>query len=179
MKKIGIVAAVLFVATVWAANYAVKEWGVVSVGFGLVAPAGVYFAGLAFTLRDTIHRTLGRWPVIGCVLLGSALAYFIEANAQIPGGVTSIAVASAIAFLFSEFSDMAVYEPIRKKGWLPAVLASNIVGICVDSALFLWLAFGSLAFFKGQFVGKLWMTLAAVALIAATRYVSQRKVALA
>ena len=48
------------------------------------------------------------------------------------------------AFLVSELADLAVYEPIRKRGWLPAVVASNIVGICVDSALFLWLAFGSL-----------------------------------
>lgn len=176
MKKVGIAATILFVATVWAANWAVTNYGVVSVGFGLVAPAGVYFAGLAFTLRDTIHRTLGRWYVIGAILVGSGLAYFIEANAQIPGGVASIAVASAVAFLVSEFSDLAVYEPIRKRGWFPAVMASNVVGIAVDSALFLYLAFGSLAFFKGQFVGKFWMTLLAVGLIAATRLATQRRV---
>lgn len=169
MKKIGIIATVLFIATVWAANWAVKEYGPVSVGFGLVAPAGVYFAGLAFTLRDIIHRTLGRYVVVGAILVGSALAYFIEANVSIPGGVTSLAVASAIAFLVSEMADLTVYEPIRKRGWLPAVIASNIVGIIVDSALFLWLAFGSLAFFKGQVVGKAWMTVAAVALLLLTR----------
>lgn len=179
MKKLGIVATVLFVATVWAANWAVANYGVVGVGFGLVAPAGVYFAGLAFTLRDTIHRTLGRWYVVGAILVGSGLAYFIEANAQIPGGVTSIAVASAVAFLVSEFSDLLVYEPMRKRGWARAVLASNVVGIAVDSALFLYLAFGSLAFFKGQFVGKFWLTLAAVALIAAARVATRRKVVLA
>lgn len=166
MKKLGIVAAILFVATVWLANYAVKHWGVVNVGFGLAAPAGVYFAGLAFTLRDITHRTLGRTAVVVAILAGSGLAYFIEANVSIPGGVVSLAVASAVAFLISELADLTVYEPVRNRGWFPAVLASNLVGICVDSALFLWLAFGSLAFFKGQFFGKLWMTLAAVALIA-------------
>lgn len=170
MKKVGFVATILFIATVWAANWAVTHYGVVSVGFGLVAPAGVYFAGLAFTLRDIIHRTLGRWVVIGAIIAGSVLAYFIEANAHIPGGVTSIAVASAIAFLFSETADLAVYEPIRKKGWLPAVVLSNIAGIVIDSALFLWLAFGSLAFFKGQVVGKAWMTVAAIVLLAVWHY---------
>jgi len=39
------------------------------------------------------------------------------------------------------------------------------VGVIVDSALFLWLAFGSLEFLAGQIVGKLWMTDLAVALI--------------
>ena len=39
------------------------------------------------------------------------------------------------------------------------------MGTLVDSALFLWLAFGSLAFLSGQVVGKLWMTALAVGLI--------------
>ena len=60
---------------------------------------------------------------------------------------------------------MAVYEPIRKKGWVPAVVASNVAGILVDSALFLWLAFGGLGFFWGQVVGKSWMTLVALPIV--------------
>ena len=56
MRRVGIAAAVLFVLTVWLANYAVAHWGteipggthVVHVGFGLTAPSGVLFAGLAF-----------------------------------------------------------------------------------------------------------------------------------
>lgn len=165
MKRIGIISAVAFIATVWFANYAVKKWGVVSVGFGLEAPAGVYFAGLAFTLRDVVHRALGRSTVIACILLGSLLSWLVEANTQIPGGHVSLAVASAIAFLASEFSDLAVYEKVRESGWMPAVVASNIVGILADSALFLWLAFGSFAFFWGQVVGKSWMTLAVLPIL--------------
>jgi uncharacterized PurR-regulated membrane protein YhhQ (DUF165 family) len=97
IRTIGIVAAAAFIATVWAANYAVKEWGVVSVGFGLEAPAGVYFVGLAFTLRDVVHRTLGRTVVIFCIVAGAALSWLLEANTTIPGGVVSLAVASGIA----------------------------------------------------------------------------------
>ncbi|MBQ1166197.1 VUT family protein, partial [Streptomyces sp. A73] len=50
---------------------------------------------------------------------------------------------------------------------LVAVTASNAVGLLADSLVFLWLAFGSLAFLPGQLVGKAWMTHAAIAVIAA------------
>lgn len=173
MKAVGFVAAAMFVATVYLANWAIEEWGVVSVGFGLMAPAGVYFAGLAFTLRDIVHHTIGRVWVIVAILLGAGLAYWISDAVTIPGGVVSLAVASAIAFCASELADLSVYEPIRRKGWMPAVVASNAVGIVLDSLLFLWLAFGSLDFLKGQIVGKAWMTVAAVLLLAIWR--TQRK----
>ncbi|MBQ1164871.1 VUT family protein, partial [Streptomyces sp. A73] len=63
--------------------------------------------------------------------------------------------------------DFAVYEPLRRRGLLVAVTASNAVGLLADSLVFLWLAFGSLAILPGQLVGKAWMTLAAIAVIAA------------
>lgn len=169
MKRIGIVAAVLFVGTVWFANWLLTKYGVVSIGFGLSAPAGVFAVGLAFTLRDVVHRTLGRAVVFGCILAGCLLAYLIEADAQIPGGSVSIAGASAIAFLFSETADLTIYTPLEERTFLGAVIASNVVGAVVDSALFLWLAFGSLAFIDGQIVGKLWMTAAAIPVVLAIR----------
>lgn len=165
MKILGLVATAAFVATVWLANYAVEHWGIVSVGFGLTAPAGVYFVGLAFTLRDIIHRTLGRYVVLGAIVAGSLLSYWVSDAVTLPGGVVSLAVASGIAFLISELADLSVYEPLRTRGWMPAVLASNVVGLLVDSALFLWLAFGSLAFFWGQAVGKAWMTVLAIPIL--------------
>ena len=44
-------------------------------------------------------------------------------------------------------------------------MVSNAVGIVTDSLVFLWIAFGSLEFFKGQVVGKAWMTLAALPVV--------------
>jgi queuosine precursor transporter len=163
---IGIAAALGFVATVWAANWALKRWGFVSVGFGLSAPAGVWFAGLAFTLRDVTGRQLGRRAVILAILAGGALSLIVS---------TRYAWASALAFLISEACDFAVYEPVRSRGWLPAVAASNVVGLTVDSALFLLLAFGSLRFIEGQLVGKAWMTLAAILLLAAWQWAHPRE----
>lgn len=171
MRVIGFLALFAFIATIWAANYAVEHWGFVSVGFGLTAPAGVYFAGLAFTLRDIVHRALGRAAVVAAILLGTALAYLISDGVTLEGGLVSLAVASAVAFLLSEFADMTVYEPLREREWVVAVVASNIVGLIVDSLLFLWLAFGSLAFLNGQIVGKAWVTLAALPIVLLLRLI--------
>jgi uncharacterized PurR-regulated membrane protein YhhQ (DUF165 family) len=171
MSRLGIAAAILFVATVWFANWLLARYGIVNIGFGLAAPAGVFAVGVAFTLRDIVHRTLGRVAVFACILVGCLLAYLIEAGGTIPGGVVPIAVASAAAFLLSETADLAVYTPIESRSFLGAVVASNIVGAVVDSALFLWLAFGSLAFMQGQVAGKLYMTALAIPLLLTSRRV--------
>ncbi len=42
---------------------------------------------------------------------------------------------------------------------------SNLVGAAVDSALFLWLAFGTLDHMQGQVVGKTLMVVPAVPLV--------------
>jgi uncharacterized PurR-regulated membrane protein YhhQ (DUF165 family) len=159
-RTVGIITLVGYILTIFAANLAITMVGIVPVGFGLVAPAGVYFAGLAFSLRDALQETLGRRWVIAAILLGALVSAGLSAQ---------LALASGLAFLFSELADFAVYTPLRRKSWLGAVVASNTVGVVVDSALFLWLAFGSLGFLPGQIVGKLWMTALAVGLILAWR----------
>jgi len=155
-KTIGYVCAAGMVATVYAANWALNRYGIVPVGFGLYAPAGVYFAGLAFGLRDVVHDSLGRVWVLGAILVGAAVAYTVA---------PAFAVASAVAFLVSEVADFAVYEPLRQRRWVAAVVASNIVGAIVDSALFLWLAFGSLDHMTGQVVAKAYMVAPALLLV--------------
>lgn len=62
--------------------------------------------------------------------------------------------------------DFAVYEPLRKRGLLVAMLASNAVGLLADSLIFLKIGFGNLDYLPGQLLGKAWMTLTAVAVIA-------------
>jgi len=51
-----------------------------------------------------------------------------------------LALASGVAFTLSELADWAVYRPLRERGWVPAAVASNIVGAIVDSAVFLAIA---------------------------------------
>jgi queuosine precursor transporter len=145
-----------YIAVIVLANWAIQTFGVVPVGFGLAAPAGVYFAGLAFTLRDLVQEQLGRTWTILAIVVGAGLSALVSPQ---------FALASGIAFLVSELADLAVYTPLRQRHWLAAVALSNTVGLAIDSALFLTLAFGSLDFLAGQIVGKLWMTLLAVALL--------------
>ena len=169
MTRIKYATFVALLATVAATNLALETWGVIPIGFGLEAPAGVFFAGLAFGLRDVLHETGGpRW-VVGAILAGAALSYVLSDGAEIPGGHVSIAAASAVAFLLSELCDMAVYTPLREKHWGAAATASNVVGAVVDSALFLWLAFGSLSLLLGQVVGKTYMVALALPLVRLAR----------
>ena len=83
-------------------------------------------------------------------------------------------LASAVAFLFSEFADLAVYTPLARRRLVAAVVASSMVGLVVDSMVFLWLAFGSLEFLSGQIIGKTWMVLASIPLIAWLRRRDER-----
>ena len=71
----------------------------------------------------------------------------------------ALVLASAAAFLLSELADLAVFTPLVRRGLIVAVVASSVVGLVVDSVVFLWLAFGSLEFLLGQIVGKAWMVL--------------------
>jgi uncharacterized PurR-regulated membrane protein YhhQ (DUF165 family) len=160
MRLVGIACLALYVGTIFAANWAITRYGLVTVAPGLVAPAGVYFVGIAFTLRDLTQNLLGRRWVVAAILAGAAASWLVS---------SSFAIASAVAFLVSETADFAVYTPLAERRWLAAVAASNVVGTVVDSVVFLSLAFHSLALLRGQVVGKLWMTLLAVIVLAVAR----------
>jgi uncharacterized PurR-regulated membrane protein YhhQ (DUF165 family) len=161
--------AAAFVGTVYAANWALTTYGVIHLFGGLYAPAGVFFAGLGFLLRCALQELASRLWVIGAILAGAALSLYLGASATIPGGHVQIAVASACAFLFSEVADWSTYTPLRRRTLLGGITLAQVVGATVDSALFLWLAFGSLGLFWGQFVGKTLMVLPAVILVSAYR----------
>jgi uncharacterized PurR-regulated membrane protein YhhQ (DUF165 family) len=150
-----------YIATIPASNWLVAHVGAVPVGLGFVAPAGVYTVGLALVLRDLAREAAGRAAVLAAIAVGAALSWWLAAPA--------LALASAAAFGVAESMDFAVYEPLRRRGLMVAMAASNAVGLAADSLVFLWLAFGSLEFLPGQLLGKAWMTLAAVAVIAAIR----------
>ncbi|CAK7284807.1 membrane hypothetical protein [Streptomyces misionensis JCM 4497] len=157
----GIATLVAYVATIPAANLAVTHFGAVPVGFGYAAPAGVYMVGLALVLRDLARESAGRGAVLAAIAVGTILSYFLADPA--------LAGASAAAFAVAETMDFVVYEPLRKRGLLIAMLASNAVGLLADSLLFLKLAFGSFEYLPGQILGKAWMTFAAIAVLALLR----------
>lgn len=155
-----LVAITCYLACVVGANWALQRFGFISVGFGLLAPAGVWFAGASFFARDVVQERSGRVAVIAVIVVGAGLSWFIA---------PSFAVASGAAFLLSETCDFLVYTPLRERQRYVAVAASNVVGSVVDSWVFLWIAFGSIAHWQGSVVGKCWTIIPALILLAIWR----------
>lgn len=152
-----------FAASIPAANWMIYHVGTVCppdgpclipVLPGVMAPSGVLMVGLALVLRDLVQRRLGLAWAIGAILGGAAVSALLAPPALV--------LASASAFLLSEFADLAVYTPLQRRRLLVAVAASGLVGLAVDSLVFLSIAFGSLDFLVGQVVGKAWMLLLAM-----------------
>ena len=138
----------------------------VPVAPGLMAPSGVLMAGIALVLRDLVQRRLGVVASSLAILAGAALSALLAPPALV--------IASAVAFLLSEFADLGVYTPLARRGLVLAVVASGVAGLVVDSIVFLWLAFGSLDFLSGQVVGKAWMVLLSIPLVAWLRRRDER-----
>lgn len=171
----GMVFLALFGLTIPAANWLIGNVGVVCVrggpclipvAPGIVAPSGVLMIGVALVLRDLVQRRLGIGISALAVLAGAALSALLAPP--------SLVLASGVAFLLSEFADLAVYTPLARRRLVAAVVASSMVGLVVDSILFLWLAFGSLEFLLGQIIGKAWMVLLSIPLIAVLRRRDER-----
>jgi len=133
----------------------VAEYGIVSVGFGLHAPAGVFVVGIAFSLRDVLQDLAGKRAVILAIALGAVISFNLE-NLQ------TIAVASAAAFAVSETVDFLIFTALHRRSWLAAAALSNAFGLVIDSVVFLTLAFHSLEFLEGQVVAKAYMTALAI-----------------
>lgn len=167
----GIVFLALFTACIPAANWMIQHVGTTCVPNGpclipvlpdlgsgtLMAPSAVLVVGLAFVLRDLVQRRLGVGFAALAVIVGAALSALLAPPALV--------IASGVAFLISELADLAVYTPLQKRRLVLAVVASSIVGLIVDSIIFLQLAFGNLDHLWGQIVGKGWMVLLAIPFI--------------
>jgi uncharacterized PurR-regulated membrane protein YhhQ (DUF165 family) len=131
-----------------------------------MAPSGVVMIGAALVLRDLVQRRLGVRYGLAAIFLGAILSAALAP--------ASLVIASTAAFLFSELADFAVYTPLAQRRLVAAVAASSVAGLVIDSLVFLWLAFGSLQFLEGQIVGKLWMVLLSLPLIAYLRRRDER-----
>ena len=174
-RREGVIFLVAFGLTIPAANWLIVHVGttcvpdgpcLVPIAPGLMAPSGVVMIGAALVLRDLVQRRLGAGISALAVLAGAAISALLAPP--------SLVVASAAAFLLSEFADYAVYTPLARRRLVTAVVASGLVGLVVDSIVFLWLAFGSLEFLAGQIVGKAWMVLLSIPFVAYLRRRDER-----
>jgi len=164
MKKWGYLAG--YIATIPAANWMIGNVGtfcvpdgpcMIPVGFGMTAPSGVLMVGAALVLRDQVQEHMGAKWALGGIIVGAILSYLFADP--------FIAIASILAFGVSELIDFAAYTYVRKYGRALAVAVSGLVGAVMDSMVFLYIAFGSLAYVEGQIFGKLLISLLAAAAI--------------
>jgi uncharacterized PurR-regulated membrane protein YhhQ (DUF165 family) len=146
MRKLGILFMGLYIGSIVLANWLVQRFGIIPIGFGLHAPAGVFAIGLTFPARDFIQRTLGKaWGIAG-IGIGAGVSWLVS---------PVLAIASGVTFLFSETVDYAIYTPLQKRfGW--AVIVSSCIAAIVDSLIFLKLAgIPYSVALTGQIIGKL------------------------
>lgn len=169
-----VLAAAGFVFTIWLANWLIKHYGPVRVWpTRLHAPAGVYAVGLAFVLRDVVQRLTGRVVPLALVAVGCGVsALVVDAG---------IAGASAAAFAASEAAGLALFWAAGGRTGGPprvglAVVLAGAAAAALDSYVFLSLAPQLVpgldnvsAFFDGQVVAKLSVTVLAIPLVLASR----------
>ena len=150
------------------ADVIAARW-IVSIGFGLMVPAGVFMIAPIFTLRDSLHRKYGAKWVTAFIFIASAISYILSVvtSNELLGKVT---IASVVAFLISENLDTIVYHLVRERSWMYRVMTSNSVSAAVDSIVFIWIAFGfSLNFMLGQYIVKMILAGLVGILLARTR----------
>ncbi|HIQ01159.1 MAG TPA: VUT family protein [Anaerolineales bacterium] len=132
---------------------------------GFSIDVGTFTYPFTFTLRDLVHKLLGR-PAARTVIVAAgainlvmaalfAFAAWLPADpawplqrefAAVLSPVWRIVVASIIAELFSELVDTEVYHlwvtRITRRFQWARVLVSNSISIPLDSLIFCWGAFG-------------------------------------
>ncbi len=122
---------ILYLGSILLANWLVIEFGIVKWGF-LSFPAGAVCIGLTFSFRDFVQRKYGKWGAWVWMLVATLVTVLFNRR---------IAFASGAAFFISEGLDWLVYT-ITKRSFRERLIFSNLVGIPVDSLVFVVLAFG-------------------------------------
>lgn len=132
--------------------------------FGLAVPAGTFVYAVTFTVRDMIHKRMGkkaaRLVISSAAVINVAMALYFaftvglahppfwggqEAYAAVLGVVPTIVVASIAAEYISEMFDTELYQIAwdtfaKDKPWL-RIAFSNLFSVPLDSFIFGALAF--------------------------------------
>jgi len=132
---------------------------------GFSMDAGTFIYPFTFTLRDLVHKVVGRQgariliftaAIINLLMAGifwviSQLPYDASVGPQpdwdsVLSPVWRIVLASILAEVFSELTDTEIYHLwvtriTERYQWL-RVLTSNAISIPIDSMIFVWAAFG-------------------------------------
>jgi uncharacterized integral membrane protein (TIGR00697 family) len=132
---------------------------------GFSVDAGTFIYPLTFTIRDLVHKQLGKTAARTVIILAAVINLFMvvffyfaawlpqepswglgKEFSAILGPVWRIVTASIVAEVISELIDTEVYHfwvsRITRRYQWARVLTSNAVSIPIDSLIFCWGAFG-------------------------------------
>jgi hypothetical protein len=159
--------AAIVVVSVYIAAQLLSDIGSLKIAWiaGFSVDAGTFIYPLTFTIRDLIHKQLGKAAARTIIILAAVInlfmVVFFQFAAWLPqdptwglgkefaiilGPVWRIVIASIVAEVISELIDTEVYHfwvnRITRKHQWARVLTSNAVSIPIDSLIFCWGAFG-------------------------------------
>ena len=137
-KPLGYACLLLFLVSIPFANWFLDRHGFYDAPLLGPVPSAVWVVGIAFVLRDLGQFVAGRLLAWLCIAIGVALSIWLAS----PG----LALASGVAFFWSESTDALIFTPLANRGGRLFLLGLTISGLAasvVDSALFLRIAFGS------------------------------------
>ena len=117
--------------------------------FGQWLTWGAFTYPFAFLVTDVMNRVYGAGPARRVVLVGFLVGIVCSLiGSQIVGEfgplVTfRVAIASGLAFLLAQMTDIGIFSALRGGAWWRAPLVSTIVGSALDTAIFFSLAFAA------------------------------------
>jgi len=176
VPRIAIVIVGAYVAAQMLADITSLKIGVV---LGLAVDMGTFIYPFTFTLRDMVHKTLGKRNAQTLIITAGAINVLMAAYLMWAAGVPSdpdwglgaefaavlgplwrIVIASILAEVVSELIDTEIYHWFVTRittrfQWL-RVLLSNSVAIPIDSLIFAVGAFGALPFLQDHFLTLPW-----------------------
>lgn len=172
IPRIAVVVVSAYIAAQMIADIASLKIGVVA---GLAVDMGTFIYPITFTLRDLVHKVLGKRNaqtlIVCAALVNLSMVLYLMWSAGVPSDPNSfggpefslvfaplwrIVVASIVAELVSELLDTEVYhwfvtKITRRWQWL-RVLVSNSISVPIDNVIFVLIAFSPIAFLGAPLV---------------------------
>ena len=135
--------AFLMACVVTLSNYLVK-FPVNHFGLQNLLTYGAFSYPIAFLITDLSNRKYGKDAAKKIVYFGFALGviltlYFSTNYSDFIS--IRIAIGSGVAFLVAQIIDVNIFDKLRQKKWVVALLFSSFIGSCVDTFLFFSISF--------------------------------------
>ena len=179
VPRIAVVVVAAYIAAQMIADITSVKIGEVA---GLAVDMGTFIYPITFTLRDLVHKVLGKRNaqvlIITAAVVNVLMVIYTAWAASVPADLGSdpdgaftaaygmvfgplwrITIASILAEVVSELADTEAYHWFvtrvsRDRQWL-RVLVSNAISIPIDNAIFAIGAFGALPLLGDHFLSKL------------------------